>query len=201
MGEVNNDWSNFILTAIEHYWNELALSAWPLAEQLFTKPRNLSDSLGTAQPQTHVAPNFPLNTEGDSSCLRAPHTHLVAVICAAPFWHKSAAVSHHNSCLTDDWNIIYLSYLAVLSSSSLRNLVLNWMQVAKESYWSEPAQGFWGYWIHIIRAACGLHGAKEREQEKEVFQTFGQLLIYLMTVWKNWIWLVWKRKKEQQEEH
>lgn len=40
MGEVNNDWSNFILTAIQHYWNELALSVWPLAEQLFTKPRN-----------------------------------------------------------------------------------------------------------------------------------------------------------------
>lgn len=47
MGEVNNDWSNFILTAIQHYWNELALSVWPLAEQLFIKPRNLTDSLGT----------------------------------------------------------------------------------------------------------------------------------------------------------
>lgn len=27
MGEVNNDWSNFILTAIQPYWNELAMSA------------------------------------------------------------------------------------------------------------------------------------------------------------------------------
>lgn len=81
MGEVNNDWSNFILTAIQHYWNELALSVWPLAEQLLTKPRNLSDSLGTAQAQTHVAPNFPLNTEGGFSWLRALHTSCCSYLC------------------------------------------------------------------------------------------------------------------------
>lgn len=37
MGEVNNDESNFILTAIQPYWNELAMSVQLLAEQLFTK--------------------------------------------------------------------------------------------------------------------------------------------------------------------
>lgn len=46
MGEVHNDWSNFILTATQPYWNELAMSAQLLAEQLFIKPSSLIDSLG-----------------------------------------------------------------------------------------------------------------------------------------------------------
>lgn len=115
MGEVNNDWSNFILTAIQHYWNELALSVWPLAEQLFIKPRNLTDSLGTGLGTNPRGTR--LSTEHrDISPGSGLFTHLVAVICAAPFWQKSEAVSHHNSWLTGlcAGNIIYLSYLTVL---------------------------------------------------------------------------------------
>lgn len=109
MGEVNNDWSNFILTAIQHYWNELALSVWPLAEQFFTKPRNLSDSLGTAQAQTHVAPRE-----------FSPHTSCCSYLCCT---FLAEICSFQPSELLAG-NIIYLSYLYI---SLFRNLVLNWM--------------------------------------------------------------------------
>lgn len=102
-------WVRSIMTGVisswqlfQHYWNELALSVWPLAEQLLTKPRNLSDSLGTAQAQTHVAPNFPLSTEGDFSWLRALHTSCCSYLCCTFL----AGISHHNSWLCAG-NILY----------------------------------------------------------------------------------------------
>lgn len=92
MGEVNNDESNFILTAIQPYWNELAMSVQLLAEQLFIKKKKsaaLLTVLAEAKgPNNKWYQAFPLIL-GDIFHCSGCFARLVAVICVAvPIWQK-----------------------------------------------------------------------------------------------------------------